>query len=94
MKENGMKVDGKDVKLTQLLDTHLCKSGKNDKEVTDFIPISSCYIWFLIDNGFIVDDIKSIMTFSKHTGFQGIVEEFMKLWQQAILNKNKRLGNF
>jgi hypothetical protein len=39
MKENGMKKDGKSVKLTQLLDTHLCKSGRNDKETTVFIVI-------------------------------------------------------
>jgi hypothetical protein len=68
MKENGMKVDGKSVKLTQLLDTHLCKSGRNDKEVTGFIAISSYYLWFLIDNCFIVDDVKSMMILSKHTG--------------------------
>jgi hypothetical protein len=48
----------------------------------------------LIDNGFIIDDAKSIMTFSKHHGFKGFVEEFMSLRQQAILDKNKGLGNF
>jgi hypothetical protein len=42
MKENEMKVDGRSVKLTQLLDTHLCKSGRNDKDATVFIAIS-CY---------------------------------------------------
>jgi hypothetical protein len=41
MKENGIKVDGRNVKLTKLLDTHLCKSGRNDKEATVFIAISS-----------------------------------------------------
>jgi hypothetical protein len=70
MKENGMKVDGRSVKLTQLLDTHLCKSGRNDKEVTGLIAISSYYLWFLIDDGFIIDDVKSLMTFRKHTGFK------------------------
>jgi hypothetical protein len=101
MKENGMKVDewdgehsSKSVKLTQLLDTHLCKSGRNDKEVTRFISISFYYLWFLIDNGFIVDDVKSMMIFSKYTGFKGFIEEFMKLRQQAILDKNKGLVNF
>jgi hypothetical protein len=48
----------------------------------------------LIDNGFIVDKIKSIMTFSKHNGFKGFGEEFMRLRQQVILDKNKELGNF
>jgi hypothetical protein len=43
----------------------------------------------VIDNGFIVDDVKSMMVFSNHTGFKGFVEEFMKLRQQAILDKNK-----
>jgi hypothetical protein len=81
MKENGMKVNGRSVNLTQLLDSHLCKSGRNDKNATGFIAISSYYLWFLIDNGFIVDDVKSIMTFNKHIGFKGFVEEFMKLRQ-------------
>jgi hypothetical protein len=94
IRENVMKVDERSVKLTQLLDTHLCKSGRNDKEATGFIAISSYYLWFLIDNGFIVDDVKSIMIFSKHTEFKGFVEEFIRLRQQAILDKNKGLGNF
>jgi hypothetical protein len=66
MKENGMKVDGKSIKLTQLLDSHLCKSSRNDKEATGFIAISSYYIWFLIDNGFAIDDIKRMMIFRTH----------------------------
>jgi hypothetical protein len=74
MKENGMKVDGENVKLTQLLDTHLCKSGRNDKNDIGFIAISSYYLWFLIDNGFMIDDIKRIMTFSKHTGLKDLLK--------------------
>jgi hypothetical protein len=81
MKENWMKVDGKSVKLTQLLDTHLCKSGRNDKDAIGFIAISTYYLWFLIDNDFIVDDVKNMMIFIKHTGVKGFVEEFMKLRQ-------------
>jgi hypothetical protein len=94
MKKNGIKIDGSSINLTQLRDTHLCKSGRNDKEVTDFIAISSYYLWFLIDHGFVIEDVKSIMIFSKFTGFKGFTEEFMKLRQQAILDKNKGLGNF
>jgi hypothetical protein len=94
MKANGIKKDGRSVKLTQLLATYLCKSGRNYKEVTGFIAISSYYLWFLIDNGFIIEDVKSMMIFSKHTGFKGFVEEFMRLRQQAIFDKNKGLGNF
>jgi hypothetical protein len=48
----------------------------------------------LTDNGFIIDDVKSMMTFSKHTEFKVFVEKFMRLRQQAILSKNKGLGNF
>jgi hypothetical protein len=45
----------------------------------------------LIYIGFVIEDVKSMMIFSKHTGFKGVVEEFMCLKQQAILDKNKRL---
>jgi hypothetical protein len=79
MKENAMKVDGRNDKLTQLLDTHLCKSGRNDNDASGFIAISSYYFWFLSENGFIANDIKSMRTFSKHTGFKGFVEEFRRL---------------
>jgi hypothetical protein len=34
MKENEMKVNGNCVKLTQLLDSNLCKTSRNDKEAT------------------------------------------------------------
>jgi hypothetical protein len=34
------------------------------------------------------------MTSSKHTAFKGFAEEFMRLRQQAILDKNKWVGNF
>jgi hypothetical protein len=68
--KNRMKVDGRSIKLTQLLDTHLCKSGRNNKNDTGFIAISFYYLWFLIDNGFIVEDVKSMMIFIKHTGFK------------------------
>jgi hypothetical protein len=37
MKENGMKIDGNSVKFTQLLDTYLCKSGRNDKEANGLL---------------------------------------------------------
>jgi hypothetical protein len=47
----------------------------------------------LIDNGFIAYDIKKIMEFRKQTVFKGFFEEFMRLRQQHILDKNKKLGN-
>jgi hypothetical protein len=42
----------------------------------------------------IVDDGKSTMKFCQHTSFKGFIEDFMRLRQQDILDKNKRLGNF
>jgi hypothetical protein len=41
MKEYGMKVDGNNVKITQLLESNLCKSSCNDLSSTVFIAISS-----------------------------------------------------
>jgi hypothetical protein len=48
----------------------------------------------LVGSGFIIDDVKSMMIFSIPTGFKVFAEEFMRLRQQAILDKNKGLGNF
>jgi hypothetical protein len=63
----------KENKLTQLLSTH----GK-------VMSFSSYYLWFLIDYcHFIIDDIQSIILFSKHDAFQPFVEEMM----------NKRIEN-
>jgi hypothetical protein len=44
----------------------------------------------LIDNGFVIEDIKIIMTFCKNNGFKG----FKSLLQHTFLEKNKGLGNF
>jgi hypothetical protein len=40
----------------------------------------------LIDNDFIIEEDKSIMTFSLLTEFKVFVEEFMRLRQQAIID--------
>jgi hypothetical protein len=58
MKSNGMNVDNKSIKLTQLLETHLCKSSRNDISPTCFIDISSNYLWFLIDKGLLLKMLK------------------------------------
>lgn len=66
MKDNNIKVDEKQRKLTQLL------------EVNDFTTFSSYYLWFLMDScHFVVDDIRSITTFTKHKGFYNFVRTFM-----------------
>jgi hypothetical protein len=41
----------------------------NDLSPEGVISISSDYLWFLIDHDFIVDDVKRMMTFVKHTGY-------------------------
>jgi hypothetical protein len=61
MKENRMKVDGIYTKLTQLWDTYLCKSSRNDRSSTGFISIYSYYWRFLIDSGFVIDDITNMI---------------------------------
>jgi hypothetical protein len=94
MRKNSLNVDGNSVMFIQLFNSHLCKSSVNYLSTRGFIAISSYYLWFLIDKGFIVDDVKTMMTFSKHTGFKGFNEEFIRLGQQAILDKNKGLENF
>jgi hypothetical protein len=75
-KENGMKVDGNSVKLTQLLASHFIKSNRNDLSTVEFTAISYYYLLFLMDNGFIVIDVKSILPFSKHNEFKWFVEKF------------------
>jgi hypothetical protein len=74
MNENGMKVEGQSVKLSQLLDTHLSKTSRNNKDATAIIAISSYYLWFLIDTGLIVDDVKSMMIFSKHLDLKDLLK--------------------
>jgi hypothetical protein len=81
MKDNNMKVDGKRMKLTQILDIKYCKSSRLDNRATGLIAISYYYLWFLIDIGYHIDDIKSIITFTKHTGFKSFTEELMNLRQ-------------
>jgi hypothetical protein len=60
-------------KLTQLTDTH-----------NKFMVFSSYYLWFLIDTcGFVIDEVKEMYVFTKHTAFKGFVNEFMKKRQKA-----------
>jgi hypothetical protein len=79
MKENRMKVTKIVFSLFNYYDSHIYKSGRNDKEDTGNIAISSYYLWFLIDTGFIANDIKSVMTFIKYPGFKRFGEKFMRL---------------
>jgi hypothetical protein len=81
MEANSRNEDGNNVNFAQLFDTNLCKSCWEDLFLTGFISISTSYLSFLIENGFIIDDIISMMTFIKYTWFKGFVEGFMSIRQ-------------
>jgi hypothetical protein len=75
MRSNGMKVDKKERKLTQLTDTH------NEYRLTN-----NYLLWFLIDMcHFIIDSIRVMYVYEKHTGFGALTEEMTKLRQEAKL---------
>ncbi|KAI5546883.1 CBG23764 family [Trichomonas vaginalis G3] len=79
MKTNNILVDQKQRKLTQLASTH-----------GEYMSFSSYYLWYLIDRfHFIIDDVKSILTFAKNTCFHDFANEFMRVRQEAELNGNK-----
>ncbi|KAA6368875.1 MAG: hypothetical protein EZS28_035598, partial [Streblomastix strix] len=71
-------------KLTNLVDTN--------NEVMSF---NNYYLWLLIDQfHFIVDEIVSVTTFTKHDSFNSFVKEFMSIRQQAKDDKNNGLAQF
>jgi hypothetical protein len=74
--KNNMKVDKKERKLTQLTDTH------------DKYRLTNNYmLWFLIDTcHFIIDGIRVMYVYEKHTGFREFTEEMTKLRQRAKLH--------
>jgi len=83
-KQHNFPTDKKTRRLTQLFDTN-----------NEYMSFSSYYLWFLIDRfGFIIDDIKSIMTFTKTDGFNSFATEFMNERQKADLAGNKGKGLF
>jgi hypothetical protein len=84
MQKNKLKTDTEETKLTMLLSTH-----------DQFMSFSSYYLWFLIDYcHFIIDDIKSIILFTKHDKFNNFVNEFMNNRIKAKLAKNNGLEQF
>ncbi|KAA6354963.1 MAG: hypothetical protein EZS28_049510 [Streblomastix strix] len=71
-------------KLTNLVDTN--------NEVMSF---NNYYLWLLIDQfHFIIDEIVSVTTFSKHDSFNSFVKEFMSIRQQAKDDKNDGIAQF
>ncbi|KAA6396400.1 MAG: hypothetical protein EZS28_008079 [Streblomastix strix] len=84
MKANGIKTDQKQRKLTNLLST-----------MGEFMSFSSYYLWFLIDDcHFIIDDVKQLILFNKHEGFNPFVKEFIGKRIQAKIEGNKGLEQF
>jgi hypothetical protein len=84
MSSNNLKTDHVEKKLTMLLSTH-----------GEYISFSSYYLWFLIDRcHFIIDDIKSVITFTKHDRFNPFVNEFMNNRIKAMFDKNKGMEQF
>jgi hypothetical protein len=72
---NSMKVDKKERKLTQLTDTH------NKYRLTN-----NYMLWFLIDTyHFIIDLIRVMDVYEKHTGFRTFTEEMIRVRQEAKL---------
>ncbi|WP_289705092.1 hypothetical protein, partial [Bacteroides acidifaciens] len=77
MKDNKLNSADKETrKLTMLLDT--CGT---------FMTFSNYLLWFLIDHGLIVDDIKSLSLYEAHDGFNQFVCEFMKKRQDILSGK-------
>jgi hypothetical protein len=75
MKNNNMKVDKKERKLTQLTDTH------NQYRLTN-----NYMLWFLIDIcHFIIDSIRVMYEYEKHIGFRAFTEEMSRLRQESKL---------
>ncbi len=67
MKDNNFSsLDKEERKLSMLLDT--CDT---------FQTFNCYYLWFLLDHGLILEDIKSLSTYSPHRGFNSFVKEFM-----------------
>jgi hypothetical protein len=65
MTSNGMSTDKKERKLTQLTDTH------NEYRLTN-----NYMLWFLLDTcHFIIDSIRMMYVYEKHTGFRDLLKK-------------------
>ncbi|KAA6401239.1 MAG: hypothetical protein EZS28_003239 [Streblomastix strix] len=84
MKDNKIKTDQKQRKLTNLSST-----------MGEYIAFSSYYLWFLIDDcHFIIDDVKQIILFNKHDQFNSFIKEFTINRIEAKLDENKGQEQF
>ena len=84
MKENNLPIDKKERKLTQLASTN-----------GEYMIFSSYYLWYLMDRfHFVIQDIKSIILFTKNTFSHDFATQFMKTRQEAELEGKKGKGMF
>ncbi len=75
-------------------DTHETKLTELSK-VSEFTAFSSYYLWFLMDTcHLVIDDIRSVITFSKHTGFNKFVTDFKDDRIKSIASRNKGREQF
>ncbi|WP_295163659.1 hypothetical protein, partial [uncultured Brachyspira sp.] len=65
-------------RLTQLLDT-----------CGQYMTFSNYYLWFLLDQGLVLEDIKSVSLYEAHNQFHEFVTTFMKKRQDIISKKEK-----
>ena len=79
MKDNKLKSADKETrKLTMLLDT-----------CGEWMTFSNYYLWWLIDHGLVVDDIRNVSLYEAHNGFNEFVSEFMRKRRDIISGKTK-----
>jgi hypothetical protein len=78
MSSNGMSTDKKERKLTQLTDTH-----------DEYRLINNYTLWFLFNTShFIIDSIRVMYVYEKHTGFMAFTEKITKLRQESKLRED------
>ena len=79
-----MKLDNIERKLTQLADTN-----------NEYMAFASYHLWYLIDKfHFIIEDIKTLTVFTKHTEFGAFTNEFsIQRWKYLADNLNPK-NNF
>ena len=92
LSQHEYKTDDVQRKLSQTWDTKYGDLSNIDDPNQDagYMVFSSYYLWFLIDQfGFHIDDIETLVIFSKHLGFNRFVNDCMSKRQEGMLNKNK-----
>ena len=93
MIKNNYDIEKVQRKLTQTYCTNPIQrwdEAFNYHKSDEYMTFSSYYLWFLIDQfGFIVEDVKSIITFSKHLAFNKFVKTCMNRRQDAMIEGNK-----